>query len=90
VDHQGRRWRWICMVAAGLFLVLAATVRLAGIPAIERQIYAAITSALPDTPIPIFRWITRLGSETILFPASVFLIILCPGRFFVTGGCGWR
>ena len=69
------------MVAAGLFLVLATTVRLTGVPAIERQLHEAVTSALSVTPFQIFRWVTRLGSETILFPASAILVVLLPRQF---------
>ena len=75
------RWGWIGVAAAGLFLLLAVTVRVAGVPAVERHVYDVFTSVIPTNPIPIARWITRLGSETILFPASAFLIVLLPRQF---------
>jgi membrane-associated phospholipid phosphatase/protein-S-isoprenylcysteine O-methyltransferase Ste14 len=81
VGDRQTRWKWICLGTTGLFLVLALAVRLVGVPPVERHVYDGIRSALSGTPAPIVRWITRLGSETILFPASVFLIVLLPRQF---------
>jgi undecaprenyl-diphosphatase len=75
------RWGWVCVATTAFFVVLALIVRLAGVSTMERQLHDAVTSVLPVTPIPIFRWITRLGSETVLFPASVILIVLLPRQF---------
>lgn len=67
------------MAAAGLFVVLTTAVWLAGVPAFERHLYDTVTAAVPRAPI--FRWITRLGSGTVLVPACVLLIVLLPRPF---------
>lgn len=78
--HECQRWTWTFLSAAALFIALAVTVSLAGVPAWEQHIYESVTTALPETPL--FRWITRLGSEALLFPALAFVIVLLPREFF--------
>jgi protein-S-isoprenylcysteine O-methyltransferase Ste14/membrane-associated phospholipid phosphatase len=77
--HRATRWGWTCIVASLAFVAVAITVRLAGVPAVERQIYEAAIAALPK--MDHWRLITRLGSESVLFPAGVFLIVLLPRQF---------
>ncbi len=79
MGHPATRWGWACVAAGLVFLALAVIVRLAGVLTVEREIYEAVVAAIPKTDL--WLWITRLGSETILFPASVFLIILLPSQF---------
>lgn len=80
MSDPARRWAWTAVVAAAIFAAATALVSLAGIPPVEQQMYHAISQAFPDaTP---FRWITRLGSESVLFPVAVLLIVLLPREFF--------
>ena len=75
----GRRWVFIFLAAAAVFVVSAATVALAGVPAFERRFYEALTTAVPNALV--FRRITRLGSVSVLLPLSVFLVVLLPRQF---------
>jgi undecaprenyl-diphosphatase len=67
------------LAAAAVFIASAATVSLAGVPAFERKIYEALTTAVPNALV--FRQITRLGSVTVLLPLAVFLVVLLPRQF---------
>jgi protein-S-isoprenylcysteine O-methyltransferase Ste14 len=80
VAHECQRWTWTLLSAAALFVSLAVTVSLAGVPALERHLYESVTTALPETPF--LRWITRLGSQALLFPALAFVVVLLPREFF--------
>ena len=79
-DGPARPWARVCFATSLLFLALAVLVRLAGVLEVERALYETFVAAVP-TRDP-WRWITRLGSETILFPASAFLIIALPQQFY--------
>jgi undecaprenyl-diphosphatase len=79
VRDAGRRWAWILLAAAAVFIASAVTVSLTGVPAFERASYEALTRAVPNALV--FRRITRLGSVTVLLPLSVFLIVLLPRQF---------
>ena len=79
VRDAGRRWAWILLVAAVVFIASAATVSLAGVPGFERRFYEALTTAVPNALV--FRRITRLGSVSVLLPAAVVLVVLLPRQF---------
>jgi len=79
VRDAGRRWAWIFLAAAAVFIASAATVSLAGVPDFERRFYEALTAAVPNALV--FRRITRLGSVTVLLPAAVVLVVLLPRQF---------
>ena len=75
----GRRWAWIFVAAAAVFIASATTVVLTGVPASERGFYDALTRAIPNALI--FRRITRFGSVEVLLPLAVFLVVLLPRQF---------
>ena len=75
----GRRWISLAIVAAAVFAAAAVSVLVAGVPSLERDVYQAITAALPETPL--FRHITRLGAIGVLLPLSVLLAVLLPRQF---------
>ena|GEM_PF-1919864 len=75
----GRRWVWIFVAAAAVFIASAAAVSLAGVPGLELRFYEALTTAIPNALI--FRRITRLGAITVLLPLAVFLVVLLPRQF---------
>jgi undecaprenyl-diphosphatase len=77
--HPATRWGWVCIAVSLVFLALAATVRVTGVPAFERAIYEAVIAIFPST-LP-WRSITRLGSGTMLFPVAFVLIALLPRQF---------
>ena len=79
VRDAGRRWVFILLAAAAVFVASAATVSLAGVPVFERRFYEALTTAIPNALV--FRRITRLGSVNVLLPLSVFLVVLLPRQF---------
>jgi undecaprenyl-diphosphatase len=79
VRDVGRRWAFILLAAAAVFVASSAIVSLAGVPAFERAFYEALTTAIPNALV--FRRITRLGSVAVLLPLSVFLIVLLPRQF---------
>jgi len=79
VPDTGRRWAWIFLAAAAVFIASAATVSLTGVPTFERGIYEALTTAVPNALV--FRRITRLGSVSVLLPIAVFLVVLLPQQF---------
>jgi len=79
VVHGYRRWTWTLLSAAALFVSLAVIVSLAGVPTVERHVYEFVTRALPETPL--FRWITRLGSQAILLPALALVAVVLPREF---------
>jgi undecaprenyl-diphosphatase len=79
VPDVGRRWAFILFAAAAVYVASSAIVSLAGVPALERVFYEALTAAIPNALV--FRRITRLGSVTVLLPLSVFLIVLLPRQF---------
>jgi membrane-associated phospholipid phosphatase len=70
------RWGWACVANGLLFLALAVTVRITGVLPVERAVFEAVTALASNTDF--WHTITRLGSEDVLFPASVFLIVLLP------------
>lgn len=73
------RWAVILLVAAAVFIACAAAVSLIGVPVLERRLYEALTTAMPNALV--YRRITRLGSVTVLLPAAVFLVVLLPRPF---------
>ena len=75
----GRRWAFILLAAAAVFVASAAAVSLAGVPLFERRFYEALTTAIPNALV--FRRVTRLGSVSVLLPVSVFLVVLLPRQF---------
>ena len=75
----GRRWVWVLVAAAAVFIASAASVSLAGVPRLELRFYEALSSAIPNALI--FRRITRLGAITVLLPLAVFLVVLLPRQF---------
>ena len=75
----GRRWVWVLVAAAAVFIASAALVSLAGVPRLELRFYEALSSAIPNALI--FRRITRLGAITVLLPLAVFLVVLLPRQF---------
>jgi undecaprenyl-diphosphatase len=79
VRDVGRRWAWILLAAAAVFIASAATVSLTGVPALELRFYEALTRAIPNALM--FRRITRLGAATVLLPLAVFLVVLLPRQF---------
>jgi protein-S-isoprenylcysteine O-methyltransferase Ste14/membrane-associated phospholipid phosphatase len=79
VRDAGRRWAFILLAAAAVFVASAATVSLAGVPLFERRFYETLTTAVPNALV--FRRVTRLGSVSVLLPVSVFLIVLLPRQF---------
>jgi protein-S-isoprenylcysteine O-methyltransferase Ste14 len=79
VRDAGRRWAWILVGAAAVFIASATTVVLTGVPAPEREFYNAVTRAIPNALV--FRRITRLGAVDVLLPLAVFLIVLLPRQF---------
>ena len=79
VRDAGRRWAFILLAAAAVFVASAATVSLAGVPLFERRFYEALTTAVPNALV--FRRVTRLGSVSVLLPVSVFLVVLLPRQF---------
>ena len=79
MPDAGRRWAWIFLAAAAVFIASAATVSLAGVPTFERGFYEALTTAVPNALV--FRRITRLGSVSVLLPLAVFLVVLLPRQF---------
>src|SRR4029453_7314481 len=64
-------WGWIGVTAGLVFVGLALLTRLAGVLSVEHVVYEAVLVAVPKSDL--WRWVTRLGSETILYPLSVFL-----------------
>jgi len=79
VRDAGRRWVWVLVAAAAVFIASAASVSLAGVPRVELRFYEALSSAIPNALI--FRRITRLGAITVLLPLAVFLVVLLPRQF---------
>jgi len=79
VRDAGRRWVWVLVAAAAVFIASAASVSLAGVPRLELRFYEALSSAIPNALI--FRRITRLGAITVLLPLAVFLVVLLPRQF---------
>jgi len=79
VRDVGRRWAWILLTAAAVFIASAVTVSLTGVAALERGFYDAVIVAIPNALV--FRRITRLGSVTVLLPLAVFLVVLLPRQF---------
>ena len=79
VRDAGRRWAFILLAAAAVFVASAAAVSLAGVPLFERRFYEALTTAIPNALV--FRRVTRLGSVSVLLPVSVFLVVLLPRQF---------
>src|SRR5439155_26650 len=69
VPDAGRRWAWIFLAAAAVFIASAATVSLAGVPTFERGFYEALTTAVPNALV--FRRITLLGSLRVHWPLDV-------------------
>ena len=78
--HEVQRWTWTYLSAAVVFISLAVTVLLAGVPAFERHIYESVIAAFPKTLL--FHRITRLGSHQLLLPALALAIVLLPREFF--------
>ncbi len=72
-------WGWVGVTAGVVFVGLALLTRLAGVLSVERNVYEAVLVAVPKSDL--WRSISRFGSNTVLFPAAVFLIVLLPGRF---------
>ena len=72
-------WGWVGVTAGLVFVGLALLTRLAGVLSVERIVYEAVIVAAPKSDL--WRWIGRLGSDTILFPAAVLLIVLLPAQF---------
>lgn len=79
VRDAGRRWAFIFLAASAAFIASAAAVSLTGVPAWERALYDALTTAIPNALV--FRRITRLGSVGVLLPLAVFLVVLLPRQF---------
>jgi undecaprenyl-diphosphatase len=79
VGDSSETWKWIFITASAVFLLSAMMVWITGVSQLEEQIYIAIRDSI--SKFPIFRSITRLGSESILFPASVLLIVVLPREF---------
>jgi len=79
VRDAGRRWAWILVGAAAVFIASATTVVLTGVPTAEREFYGAVTRAIPNALY--FRRITRFGAIDMLLPLAVFLIVLLPRQF---------
>ena len=72
-------WGWVGVTAGVVFVGLALLTRLAGVLSVERDVYEGVLVAVPKSDL--WRSISRFGSNTVLFPAAVFLIVLLPGRF---------
>jgi membrane-associated phospholipid phosphatase len=51
-----------------------------GVPAWERALYQFIGQYRTSTAIALFRWITTLGDESVLLPASMLWIFALPDR----------
>jgi len=79
VRDADRRWAWIVVAAAAVFIALAAVVSFAGVPTWEHALYNAVTRAIPESHA--FRRITHLGGSNVLLPLGVFLIVLLPRQF---------
>jgi protein-S-isoprenylcysteine O-methyltransferase Ste14 len=79
VRSDAPRWGWIFFAAAAVFIASAAVVSFAGVTPFERRFYTAVTTAVPNALV--FRTITRLGSATVLLPASLVLVALLPRQF---------
>jgi protein-S-isoprenylcysteine O-methyltransferase Ste14 len=79
VRDPGRRWAWILLAAAAVFIACATTVWLTGVPSAERAFYEWITTAIPNA-LP-FRRITRFGAADALLPLGVILAVLLPRPF---------
>jgi protein-S-isoprenylcysteine O-methyltransferase Ste14 len=78
-EERSRGWVSVLSIAATV-LALAASVALAGVPAFERSIYLAITTAFPRSDL--FHGFSDLGSMTVLYPASALLAMALPRSFF--------
>ena len=70
------RWAWTFLASVALFVLLCGFVSLTGVTAPERSIYEGVTAAFPSQAV--FRWITRLGSERVLFPVATLVIAALP------------
>jgi len=79
VRDAGRRWAWILVAAAAVFIASATTVAVTGVPTPEREFYDVVTRAIPNAFY--FQRITRLGAVTVLLPLAVFLAVLLPRQF---------
>jgi undecaprenyl-diphosphatase len=77
---RGSAWSIAFFVAAIVFLGLALALSLSGVLAIERAIYDAIQQASSPMIVSAFRRVTRLGSESLLFPVGILLLAALPGR----------
>lgn len=75
----GRRWAWILLVAAAVFIACATTIILTGVPFAERAVYDTVTAAVPNGRA--FRSLTRLGAIDTLLPLGVILAVLLPRSF---------
>jgi membrane-associated phospholipid phosphatase len=79
-DRPGSlRWPLILLAAAAVFAGSAVVVFVAGVPRLERDVYAAVTGAVPS--LAAFQWITRLGTAAALAPVTVLLVALLPRPF---------
>jgi undecaprenyl-diphosphatase len=70
---------WLALTGAAIFAAAALIIVLTGVPVLERDVYGAITAAVPESPL--FRHITRLGAIGVLLPLSVLLAVLLPREF---------
>jgi protein-S-isoprenylcysteine O-methyltransferase Ste14/membrane-associated phospholipid phosphatase len=78
--RRGGGWPIVLFIAAIVFFGLALMVALSGVPATERTVYETIQRASSPTIVSAFRQVTRLGSESLLFPAGIVLLAALPGR----------
>jgi protein-S-isoprenylcysteine O-methyltransferase Ste14 len=73
-------WPILFFVAAVLFIGLALAVSLNGVLISERAVYEAVQRASSPEIVLAFRKVTRLGSESLLYPLGIILLALLPGR----------
>jgi len=72
------RWRTTFFVSLGVFVALAAAVRLWGILPGEAQLYHWMVGWVSPGIIPIFGWINYLGDNRFLLPATLLLLWVPP------------
>jgi protein-S-isoprenylcysteine O-methyltransferase Ste14 len=73
-------WPIAFFVAAIVFLGLALALSLSAVLATERAVYDAVQQASSPMIVSAFRKVTRLGSESLLFPVGIVLLAVLPGR----------
>ena len=80
-DHVRARkgyWRLAFFVSSGLFLGLAALVRVTGVSEVERHVYEIMTRTISPMDVRVFREITNLGNDRALLPLGVLVLLLLP------------